>query len=100
MKKLILILAGALIFFAFKFETRNLGKVEQRNGLFIFAFSMPTARYQILGAINMPEIVTSNKASTNLETAIKRARKQYPECNGIMFLNDNLNKVEAIKLVE
>lgn len=83
--------------FAYKFEpNKDLAKVEQIEGIYVFVYSKPAGNYKFVDKINMPEFVMSGKSAEMIRTAVRRCKKQLPSANGIIFTNDNLTKAEGI----
>jgi hypothetical protein len=76
---------------------KGLATVDQEQGLYIFIRSKPAANYEFLGKLNMPEVVWGGKPKA---IAVRRAHKQFPNANGLIFQSENFGNVEAIKLSE
>lgn len=55
--------------------------VEKTEGLFLFIMSKPAAKYENLGMIKTPYLV-SNKT---IKEAVKQCKKQYPAATGVIF---------------
>lgn len=74
----------------------NLAKVESESGIMIFVRSVPAGEYQVLGTLNMPEIVNSNAAGPMIDIAVRRCIKQYPQANAVICGGNTLSQVRAI----
>jgi hypothetical protein len=75
----------------------NTAEVSKREGIYLFIQSEPVSKYKKLGVINMPEFYTKGDSykAVLLETAPKRAKKQFPDCNAIIVY-DSYRTIEAI----
>ena len=99
-------LAGSVLVLLFAFtaaakrEVKGMAVADQEQGLFIFVRSKPAGNYKFLGKVNMPEVVWSGRPKEMMNIAIRRAARQYPEANGIIFQSDNFGKVDAVKVEE
>ena len=93
------IFTGMVSYTAISYEPKtSTAEVDQQNGIHMFIKSRPVKEYDFLGAVNMPEFVMSGKPKEMIDIATKRARKQYPEANAIIFTSDNLYSCDAIKI--
>jgi len=81
-------------------EVKGMAVVDQEQGIYIFIRSKPAANYKFLGKVNMPEVVWNGKPKEMMNIAIRRAARQFPEANGIIFQSENFGKVEAVKIEE
>ena len=106
MKKTILVAAISCMAFAGYSQTSNnqdksLAKVEQiavkGGSLYVFTNSEPVSEYEILGKVNMPEVVWNGKAGEMVKLASQRALKQYPTAEGVIVKGKNLSDAVAIK---
>lgn len=68
------------------------------EGLYVYIRSKPVKDFDFLGKVNMPEMVWSGKPKEMMNIAVRRAAKQFPEANAIIFKSENFDKVEAIKI--
>lgn len=78
-------------------EEHAAAKVEQHDGLYIFMFSKPVAQYETLGTIEKKGIVASGKPDEMLQLMIKKAKKDHPTCQAIIFTEVNMYKADCIK---
>ena len=102
MKKTILILAAvAVVISAFTIPSMNegkeLAKVKQVDGYFIFMNSVPVAEYEILGTVKKTGIVMSGSPKEMFNTLLKRAKKDFPKCDGIIFDDVEIEHASCIK---
>lgn len=101
--KVLILVAIVAVFSLFAFtvaQTKSLANVDQQEGVFLFIHSKPAGDYKFLGKVNMPEIVWNGKSKEMINIAIRRAKKQFPDADGIIFQSEDLAKVDAVKLPE
>ena len=99
MKKIILQIS--LLFICFYSSGQlTLAIVDKSNDISIFIKSRPANEYEVLGKINMPEVVWNGKAAEMIRIGVRRCAKQYPKANGIMFLSAKLGDCQAIEIKE
>ena len=94
-KSLIIIAAIAMLSFVILSEKNN-ATVEQREGLYIFMLSKPTAEYNYMGSIDK-KVSWSGKPEEMLNTMVKKARKEYPSAQGIIFTSIAMDKADVIQ---
>lgn len=73
----------------------NGAKAEQEQGFFIFSHSKPVSEYEYLGTVKV-NVTMSGSPKELFNKALKKARKEYPQGDGIIF-NAELDKVDVIK---
>lgn len=78
-------------------EDQAAAKVEQHDGLYVFMFSKPAAAYEVLGTIEKKGLVASGKPDEMLQLMIKKAKKDHPSAQGIIFTEVNMFKADCIK---
>ena len=102
MKKTIIISAIAIIgILGFKFATqKDSATVEQKEGIYIFMFSKPTAQYDFLGSVKKTGIVMSGSPEEMFKTILKRCKKDYPSANGLIFTSVDMEHADCIKIKE
>lgn len=73
-------------------------EVEFINGFYVFTDSRPVSDYQYLGSVSV-SFATNAQYSPIRDKLLKKARKEYPEANGIILhLNSGANdKADAIR---
>ena len=83
---------------AFKFSGDNkaMGTVDRQEGLLIFMLSKPVAEYDYLGTVKIKAAWTG-EPSEMLNIAIKKVKKEFPQCEGIVFTTLAMDKADAIK---
>lgn len=72
--------------------------VRKVNGVIVYLYSNPVQSFEVLGSINMPEIVWNGNAKEMVNIGSRRCLKQYPYADGVLFVSDNLGTAQAIKL--
>jgi len=72
-------------------------KVDQVEGIYVFMLSKPTAAYETLGSIEKKGIVASGKPSEMLQLMVKKAKKEYPTTQGIIFTATDMYKADCVK---
>lgn len=70
--------------------------VEAVDNVDVYHYSKPSARYEVLGTVKLPGIVSSERADKCLETLLKRAKKDFPSVQGLI-VNTEFSKAECIK---
>ncbi len=99
MKKTITIVmvAVALGAMSFKMLSEKSGaNVEQVNGIYVFGFSKPTAKYDVLGMVKVRGIVSNEKGPHMVDLLTGYAKKDYPSGEAII-VNSEFEKAEVIK---
>ena len=94
---LIIITIGA----AFKLVADNsMATVEQTEGIYVFMLSKPVGKYEYMGTVEKKGIVMSGKPEEMLNIMIKKAKKEYPQCQAIVFTKVDMYKADCIKFKE
>ena len=75
---------------------KSAAKVDEQNGIKVFAFSKPTSKYDILGMVKVRGIVSNEKGPHMVELLVDYAKKDYPSAEGII-VNSEFEKAEVIK---
>ncbi len=89
--------AVALGAMSFKMLSEKSGaNVEQVNGIYVFGFSKPTAKYDVLGMVKVRGIVSNEKAPHMVDLLTSYAKKDYPSGEAII-VNSEFEKAEVIK---
>lgn len=104
MKKLSLILLliigialFALAIYGFSLPSdNNKALAEQREGLFVFAFSKPANEYEYLGTVKAG-MVWAGKPSEMIKGVIKNAKKDYPTGEAVVFTSDDMQTADVIR---
>ena len=102
MKKFTLIFIVAIAFMAFviPFEpSLRTAEVNQVEGICIFTDSKPVFPYDYLGTVKDSRAVGSSKYEAIRDALIKQAKKDFPDCNGIVLdIASGTGKADAIRL--
>lgn len=69
---------------------------EQVNGIYVFGFSKPTAKYDVLGMVKIKGMVSNEKAPHMVDLLTGYAKKDYPSGEAII-VNSEFEKAEVIK---
>jgi len=107
MKKGSILVAGIMLCFLLGFTSsqyvlkRNTAEVNQRAGFYLFVDSEPMADYEYLGTVKVSlgfdefDVQYSNVR----DRLIKKARKKYPEANGLIltFTTGGEDKADCIR---
>ena len=72
---------------------------QQVNGVYVFAYSKPVNKYDILGMVKIKGLVKNEKGPHMVELLIEAAKKDYPSGEGII-VNSEFEKAEVIKFKE
>lgn len=99
MKKIILpllILALGATSFKLVEDDKSKGTVEQMEGLYVFIQSKPVAPNEYLGS-EKKAIALTGKPEEMLNSMIRKAKKDYPQADGIIFTSVSMDKADVIK---
>jgi hypothetical protein len=96
MKKLIF---TALIFVSLSAiaQTKSAAQANQVRGMYIFFESHPVAEYAVLGTVKKTGLVMTGKPTEMYETILRRAQRDFPECDGIIFEGIDMRHATCIK---
>lgn len=75
---------------------KNIGTVEQQQGIFIFILCKPVAEYEYIGSIQQKAAWTG-QPSEMLSGMLKKLKKEHPEANGIIFTSLDMDKADCVK---
>lgn len=94
-----LLVAGAFSFKAMYDAKNNTAEVEQYEGIYIFTDSKPVKETDYLGSVKVGMSLGSGQYTEIRDKLIKKAKKEYPTCQGIIIhLKDgDTDKADAIK---
>ena len=94
----VVLISSALL--AFKQTTNKAAaNVEQRHGLYVFLLCKPTTDFQVLGTIKKGFSISGNPKEM-LDAQIKKALKEFPQANGIVYSDLDMNKANVIRIKE
>jgi hypothetical protein len=82
--------------FSFKNNEEKIAKINKIDGLYIYYLTEPAGDYENLGSIKSTGMVLSKQPEMLLSYWIKRAKKQYPEANGMIVSVYNMETAYAI----
>lgn len=71
--------------------------VEDREGVYIFMFSKPTAEYEYLGTVKKTGIVWTGEPKEMFNILLRRCKKDYPDADGIIFSDVSLDHADCVK---
>lgn len=78
---------------------KKTAEVRQIEGIYVFFCSEPVMEYKYLGTAR-PKIVADNDTDTRIYAVIKRAKKEYPDCEAIIFRELDLGSADCIKFTQ
>lgn len=80
-------------------NTKSIAEVNQVQGYYIFVDSKPTAEYEYIGTVKVSISFISEQYQSVRDALIKKARKEYPLGNGIIFHfhDGGTDKADVIK---
>ena len=76
---------------------KDLGRVNRTSGLYVFIESQPVGDYTVLGTVKKTGLVWNGKAKEMRDILVKRALKDYPDAEGIIFDDISLDHATVIK---
>ncbi len=92
------ILALGLVALSFRIAIdRTNATVEQINGISVFAFAKPTAKYDILGTIKIKGIVKSERGGHMTKLMAEKAKAEFPSAEGIIVATEDWERAEVIR---
>lgn len=81
----ILFLFLALTFVGFKaISNHSSATVDSEQGFYLFIKSKPTEEFEFLGTVTTGAVVPNYKFNTILDILLKRARKDFPDGDGLI----------------
>ena len=96
-KIIIGLLAVGLSLTAFTFVSdKGSATVDQKEGLYIFLLSKPTAEYEYMGSVKKG-LAWSGQPDEMLNSRIKKIKKEYPKADGMIFTSIDMDKADAIQ---
>jgi predicted small secreted protein len=76
---------------------KDYANVNRISGLFIFLESNPLSDYEVLGTVKKTGLVWSGKPKEMQNILIRRALKDYPNCDGIIIDDISMDHATVIK---
>jgi hypothetical protein len=99
-KIILTISALALIATSFKLAIdKTAATVDMQEGVSIFILSKPKQNFDYLGTVKI-KMTWSGAPDELLKKAIKKVKSEYPQADGIVFANIDLDKADAVKFKE
>lgn len=92
------VVAIAAASFAVVQQEKNLAQVEQIQGLYVFVKSKPVNEYEFLGSVK-PGAMGNHEFDNLLQMTIKKAKKEYPQADAILFdgsINQTHNTIVSV----
>jgi hypothetical protein len=71
--------------------------VEMAEGVYVFLQSRPVADYEVLGTVKKTGLVWSGKPKEMYRILLRRAKKDFPTCDGIIFEDIDMDHATCIK---
>lgn len=102
MKKQISLALIAISVLALSFKMsidKSSATVEQVNGVYVYAFSKPTGKYDIIGNVKVKGMVKSEAGPHMVNLLTDYAKKDYPSGEAII-VNSDFEKAEVIRFKE
>jgi hypothetical protein len=106
MKKKLLFIVTIVSFislsaFTYRVVSTKTAEVEQRQGVYVFYKGQkPVGNYEYLGTVESGAMIKNYKLSYLVPLMIERTKKKYPNAEGIIFVEEDLWKCDAIKFKE
>lgn len=100
MKKILFVcVALTLTIESFKYlEDCSVAQVTREQGYYIFIMSKPTTSFEYLGTLKQGNWSTwSSSPKELLDHAIKKAKKEYPRADAIIFNDMEMHTADCIK---
>jgi hypothetical protein len=76
-------------------SNKNSAVVDQKEGLYVFMLSKPTAEYEYLGSVKKG-IAWTGSPEEMLDGIIKKVKKEYPRAEGVIFTSMAMDKADAV----
>jgi hypothetical protein len=102
MKVYSLLIFSFLISMATFGQTQNQAKkdnasVDQAEGIYVFIQSKPLAEYEVLGTVKKTGLVWNGKPKEMYRILLRRAKNDYPNCEGLIFDDIDMDHATCIK---
>jgi hypothetical protein len=100
MKQTYLLLIVILFSISSKAQTqskKDIASVEQAQGMFVFLQSKPLAEYEVLGTVKKTGLVLTGSPKEMYRILLRRAKKDYPNCDGIIFEDIDMEHATCVK---
>jgi len=90
----------SLLSFSFKsyFDNQKSdARVNQAEGLYVFLQSTPLREYEVLGTVKKTGFVWTGQPEEMYRIILRRAKKEYPNCEGVIFEDIQMTHAMCIK---
>ena len=94
---LIVLAITSLSFKSYEDYKKSDAKVNQAEGIYIFLESTPLKEYEVLGTVKKTGIVWSGQPNEMFRTILRRARKDYPNIEAVIFDDIQMTHATCIK---
>ncbi len=94
---LIVLAITSLSFKSYEDYKKSDAKVNQAEGIYIFLESTPLKEYEVLGTVKKTGIVWSGQPNEMFRTILRRARRDYPNCDAVIFDDIQMTHATCIK---
>ena len=103
MKKILTVCAALSLIAALAFTTqtenkKDLARVNRVQGYYIFIQCAPLTEYDVLGTVKKTGVTWTDDPEEKYNTLIKRTKKDFPKCDGIIFDDIQLEHATCIQL--
>ena len=86
---------------AIKFNEDNknsrICSVDSFEGMYIFLQSNPNSEFQEIGSVKKTGLVWTGKPKEMFRIILKKAKKDYPDADGLIFDDINMDHASVIK---
>ena len=76
---------------------KDIASVEQAQGMYVFLQSKPLAEYDVLGTVKKTGLVWTGSPKEMYRTLLRRAKKDFPNCDGIIFEDIDMEHATCVK---
>lgn len=85
----------SFIFYSEYVVTKKTAEVRQIEGLYIFFCGEPVSEYNYLGTVKLK--IVGDNTNSRIYAIIKKAKKEYPHCEAVVFRELDLSNADCIK---
>src|SRR4051812_2539601 len=103
MKSLLLIVVAVMTLASFTVQNeskKNVAEVNRYENYYLFMQCKPIKDYTVIGTIKQAGGMWSGTPKQMFDVLIKRAKQEYPNCDGIVFEDVTLQHASCIKFKE
>ncbi len=81
-----------------EYQVKNsTAEVEQVSGVYVFVNSKPVHEYEYMGTVKSAGVVMSKDYEDLMPKMVKRAIKEYPKADAVIFKNGEIYEADVIK---